>query len=169
MHLPSTTVELLDALKARRGLTSDYQLYKALGWHQTTVSSYRCGKTSMTGAHAIRIADELELPRAYVLACMEAERERNGEVASVWRELAAKLRRAAAAVILIALAAGLFPAKSYAAQAVMSAPAHLTQQDGLYIMRIVRRCLKALKKPLQALERLLQSVTRVSGQPLQLA
>jgi hypothetical protein len=102
MSIPSTTVEFLDALKAHKGLSTDYQLFKAMGWKQGTVSSYRCGKTCMSGPHAIRVADELSLPRAYVLACMSAERENNTEVAGVWQEIANRFR-GAAAIILIAL------------------------------------------------------------------
>jgi len=105
MQIPATTVEFLDALKAHRGLSTDYQLFKSMGWKQGTVSNYRCGKTAMTGSHAIRVADELGLPRAYVLACMEAERERNTEVAGVWQEIANRFR-GAAAIILIAVAGG---------------------------------------------------------------
>lgn len=102
MQVPATTVEFLDALKARKGWTSDYQLWKALGWKQTTVSSYRNGRAAIAGKHAIRIADELGLPRAYVLACAEAERENNADVAGIWREIANRFR-GAAAIILIAL------------------------------------------------------------------
>lgn len=133
MTIPSTTVEFLDLLKAEKGLSTDYQLFKALGWKQGTMSSYRCGRTSMSGPHAIRVADELHLPRAYVLACMEAERERNGEVATVWRELARRLRHVAAAIILIA-AALLTPIEKAYAQADDPNTGALVQVRMLYIM-----------------------------------
>lgn len=100
MQVPTKTVEFLDAMKARRGLTSDYQLFKALGWKQTTLSSYRCGRTAMSGPHALKVADELGLPHAYVVACMQAERENNRDVARVWQSIAEHFRGAAASVLL---------------------------------------------------------------------
>ncbi|MGH7144763.1 MAG: hypothetical protein ACREJ2_11645 [Planctomycetota bacterium] len=125
MHqCPTITVEFLDALKARRGFTSDYQLWKFLGWTHTTMSNYRVGRSAaMCAAHAIRIADELEISRAYVLACMEAERERNDQVARVWRDLARALQ---------------------GAEAVAAAGACATQHHVIYIMRTwLRRILEA--------------------------
>lgn len=134
MQAPLTTVQFLDALKSLKGLATDYQLHKAMGWHQTTVSSYRCGKSSISSAHAIRVADELGLPRAYVLTCMEAERENNDQVAGVWRELAHRLR-SAAAIILIVLGLLLPGPKAEATQAVAAVSADLTSLSGIYIMR----------------------------------
>lgn len=43
----TTTSELLDAAKASMGLTSDYQLAKALDWPFTTMSNYRTGRNAM--------------------------------------------------------------------------------------------------------------------------
>lgn len=43
----TTTPELLDAAKTAMGLTSDYQLAKALQWPFTTVSNYRTGRNAM--------------------------------------------------------------------------------------------------------------------------
>ncbi|HZT04327.1 MAG TPA: hypothetical protein VFA39_18920 [Steroidobacteraceae bacterium] len=134
MKVPATTVEFLDALKAQKGLTSDYQLWKALGWKQATMSSYRCGRTAMSGAHAIRIADELTLPRAYVLACMEAERENDDQVADVWQELARRLK-GAAAIILIALLFG-GGAKNAIAAGVSAPSSAIGASRSLYIMLI---------------------------------
>lgn len=138
MHIPSTTVEFLDALKDRRGFTSDYQLWKFLDWKQTTMSNYRTRGSAMSGAHAVRIADELALPRAYVLACMEAERERNDQVARVWRELAAMLRRSAAAVILISLGIGAFTRSAGAAE-LLALPGHAGATPDIYSVKSRRR------------------------------
>lgn len=103
MANPLTTVEILDRLRSARGWTSDYQLWKALGWKQTTVSKYRVGDSTLSRAHAIRAADELGLPRAYLVACVELEREHQGDdVRAVWREIAERFR-SAAAIILIAV------------------------------------------------------------------
>ncbi len=146
MQIPSTTVEFLDLLKARKGLTSDYQLFKSMGWAQTTVSKYRVGGRVMSPSHALQVADELGLPRAYLLACMEAERERDDQVAGVWQDLARRLKHAAA-IILIVLGLLLPGPKAEAAQAVAAVPVNLTSATGIYIMR---SCLGRLLERLRA-------------------
>ncbi|MDE2469468.1 MAG: helix-turn-helix transcriptional regulator, partial [Bradyrhizobium sp.] len=87
MQVPSTTIEFLDALKAKRGWTSDYQLWKGMGWKQTTVSSYRSGRAAIAGRHAVQIAEELGLPHAYVLACGNIEREKDPGVSRAWKAI----------------------------------------------------------------------------------
>lgn len=102
MGNPLTTREFLDALKQKHGWSSDYRLGKYLGWKQGTVSTYRTGRSTLGQEHAVRIADELELDRGYVLACMEAERAgtRSEILRETWRRVAQRMR--GAAVILIA-------------------------------------------------------------------
>lgn len=90
--IPSTMFEFLDAVKVSKGLTSDFQLYKAMRWNQAAISGWRQGRTLMSAPYGIRIADELRIPRPYVLACLEAERERDPVVADVWREIAQRYR-----------------------------------------------------------------------------
>ncbi len=55
------TVELLEMVKARYSLTSDYQLAKKLGVTSARVSNWRCGKNSMDWDIAFQIADLLEI------------------------------------------------------------------------------------------------------------
>jgi predicted transcriptional regulator len=43
----TATAALLDTARNRLGLTSDYQLANALGWPNSTVSSYRTGRRAM--------------------------------------------------------------------------------------------------------------------------
>lgn len=101
-----TTVDLLDRVKSHRGFTSDYQLWKALGWKQSTVSGYRVGRTTLSRAHALRLASEVGLAPEYVLACIELERETDAAVRATWQSIAAKFRRQAASIVLGALALG---------------------------------------------------------------
>ena len=105
-----TTIELLDRLKAAKGLKSDYQLFKYLGWKQTTLSSYRIGRSRFGRAHAMRIADELALPREYVLACVELERETEPAARGAWQSIAQAFRGAATITLIAcgALFAGTF-------------------------------------------------------------
>lgn len=91
---PQGTAGLLDTLRHEKGLTSDYQLARHLHVPQTTISNYRNKKSFPDEVMACRIADELGLPRAYVLACVaaeRAERAKNNDVAETWRDLAKKM------------------------------------------------------------------------------
>lgn len=135
---PSKTVEFLDALKALRGWSSDYRLGKELGFTHQTVTHYRTGRTCMSARHAIRVADALALPRAYVLACMAAEREKDQEVRAAWDSALVMFRRFAA-VILLALLCNTVPLKTAAAQGVNVSPEPHFFHCHIYIMRRLAR------------------------------
>lgn len=97
---PRTTVEFLDALKARYSLTSDYKLFKFLGVTQSTVSNYRIGKTYLNDEIALKVAAQLELAPGYVLACIHEERTKSQPVKAAWHQVA----RALAPAVLVFLA-----------------------------------------------------------------
>ncbi|GAB1620596.1 helix-turn-helix domain-containing protein [Agarivorans albus] len=73
-----TTLDLLEGLKARRALTSDYQAAKYLGVTHQSVSKWRNGQ-SMSEELAFKIADELGLDAeivAFSLLLEKAKSER---------------------------------------------------------------------------------------------
>ncbi len=83
-----TTRSLLDALKIKLNLRSDYALAKYLGVTTVTMSRWREGKNFGDG-NAVRVADLLGLSRAYVVACMHAQSaEQDTETSGVWRQIA---------------------------------------------------------------------------------
>lgn len=97
------TVDLLDALKARHNLTSDYQLAKFLGVKQSTISNYRTGRTCLDDEMALRVADALSVNPLYVIAVAHAERadrQANEQVQSLWEAIAKKAAGAAVSVLL---------------------------------------------------------------------
>lgn len=68
---------------------------------------------------AIKVADELGMPHAYVVACIELEREKSEPVRRVWKAIAETFAGKAAAVILSCLLlAGLVPNQAHAGTAV---------------------------------------------------
>lgn len=79
--------QLLDAVKARHNLRSDYALAKFLGVTKSTASNWAAGVTSPDDMVALRIADELELDQAYTLALVHANRHKYGNAVHVWIEL----------------------------------------------------------------------------------
>lgn len=87
-----TTQDFLDALKIRLNLRSDYALGKHMGVTSMTMSRWRAGG-AFSDDNAIRVADLLEIPRAYVIACMGAQNsEPDTESSGVWRQIADAFR-----------------------------------------------------------------------------
>jgi hypothetical protein len=97
-----TTVQLLDALRAKLNLRSDYALGKYLGVTQMTVTRWRQGG-SLSDDNAIRFAHLLDLSPAYVLACMGAQRcEEDTEASGTWRQIADAFKDKVAVAVLLA-------------------------------------------------------------------
>lgn len=96
-----TTVEFLDAVRVKRGLTSDNQLAIFLGCTRQAISGYRYKRTFLDDEIAMRVADTLDIDPAFVLACVHAERERNLEVRAVWERIANLSMGVAAALMVV--------------------------------------------------------------------
>lgn len=98
-----TTIDFLDALKERHGLTSDYAVAKKLGITTAAVSKWRNGKDYLGDTTAIRVGNLLEIDPAYVVACAHAERAKQDAEKALWQGLAARLLPAGASRICIML------------------------------------------------------------------
>ena len=81
------TLQLLDAVKKRHGITSDYALAKILGAPQPTISSYRCGRRIIDDDMALTIAQELDIDPLVVIAAANAERAKTPEIRARWMSL----------------------------------------------------------------------------------
>lgn len=86
----NTTIELLDAVKARRGLASDYALAKVLGVTQQAVSGYRAGNSAISDDVALTVAEILQLHPLQVIAAANAERAKTAEQKARWTALMEK-------------------------------------------------------------------------------
>lgn len=95
-----TAIEYLDQVRAHLGLTSDYQLARALQVTPSSISHLRKRHTSFDGRTALRVAELLGIDAAEVLTAAHAEREKRPEVRAVWERVAHKL----AACVLLGLA-----------------------------------------------------------------
>lgn len=92
-----TTNELLDAVKAKHSITSDYKLAQHLKLTDAAIAHYRKGRSMLDDRVAMRVADALGVAGEYVLASIHAERaEKAGEdgLALTWRNVAEKFRAA---------------------------------------------------------------------------
>jgi len=83
-----TTIELLDGLKARRNIPSDYKLAKYLGITQQAVSKLRNG-ASMSEEMAFAIADDLEMDAELVVLSILLEKAKNERTKSILKKLVA--------------------------------------------------------------------------------
>jgi transcriptional regulator with XRE-family HTH domain len=103
-----TTTELLEAAKARQGISSDYRLAQILGVGRTAIANYRAGRSSPDDAVCIKLAELTGHDAGIVAVWMQAERSRDQSSRSMWEGIAARLERAGlAAVAAVVLAVGL--------------------------------------------------------------
>ena len=96
-----TSQDLLNRVRAKHG-TSWYGLIKLMGVHKNTVYSWKGGHTALDRKFAPRVAELLDEPAEYVLACLEGEREQSAEVLKLWRRIAERFR-STASILLVAL------------------------------------------------------------------
>lgn len=92
------TADLLDQVKARHGLPSDYALAKFMQWTTQRVSMYRHGARALGEGPALQVAAALDVEPGYVLAIVAAERAESDEGRRAWERAAARLSIAAGAV-----------------------------------------------------------------------
>lgn len=117
----STTLDFLDAVKARHSIASDYKLAKVIGASKQTISSYRNGKSAMEDSIVLRVADLLDEDPAVMLAAVHAERAKRPEEKAAWRSIMERLGGAAACALLgLALVS---PSPSQASQPAPEKPA----------------------------------------------
>lgn len=138
-----TTLELIELAKqqlaAKHGLDlpmSDYRLSKLMGIRQTTISSWRVGRSHIGTEFAVRFAEACDLPAEYVYACVQRERADNADEISLLERIAAAFKetKVAALVFAVMVAAGMSfaPAGNQAVAAVSA-------DNTLPIMRPRRR------------------------------
>lgn len=84
------TIEYLDAVKAKRGISSDYALAKALGVGQSAIIGYRASRTTINDDTALAIAQILELNPLVVIATANAERAKTPEQRARWSSVMEK-------------------------------------------------------------------------------
>lgn len=107
-----TTVQYLDALKARLGLPSDYAAAQVLGVTRAAVSKYRLGRSVFDERVAINVAELLSLDPLEVIAACKAESAPDLHIRRVWENAWGKATGAAVTTALAACIVGLAAAPS---------------------------------------------------------
>jgi len=95
-----TTNDLLDELKRKHELTSDYQLCQLLAWPTGRMSIYRAGRRVMDDATGLQFAELLELEPGEVLLWLHAERAEKLNQPDVVKALKSAARVLAKAAML---------------------------------------------------------------------
>ena len=85
-----TTIEFLDAVKAKLGIESDYALAKRLGFPLSTVSNYRTGRRVLDDDAALSVANVLDVHPFVVIASANAERAKTPEQRERWSSVMEK-------------------------------------------------------------------------------
>ena len=127
--MAKTTVEFIDAIRAKHNLPSDYAAKKLLSVSRATISNYRTGKQFFDDAVALRAAELLDLSPGHVLACIHEERAKRPQVKAAWHQVA----RALAPSLLVFLAGAL------GATPQISQGSGLVRDVAMYIMSNRRR------------------------------
>lgn len=112
---------LLDAVKARLNLSSDYALAKHFECNQESIRKMR--ERGLSDERALQCATLLDLSAGEVLASIRAERAKNPEVKAVWQKVAESMRSALGMVTAATVAALLF--LSHAQPAIASVASQL--------------------------------------------
>jgi hypothetical protein len=136
------TVEYLDAVKKKLGISSDYALQAPLGVKKQSVSNYRNGRSGFDSRVAMRVAQILGLEPLVVIADMEIERAATPEVEDFWKQIARKV--ALVSVITIVTGNGVLPSPAGAA------PVTEVARVGCVLCQIARKALLLLTAAIAA-------------------
>lgn len=79
-----TTIQFLDAVKAKVGIESDYALAKRLGFPFSTMSNYRTGRRILDDDAALSVALALGIHPFEVIAAANVERAKTPEQRARW-------------------------------------------------------------------------------------
>jgi hypothetical protein len=94
-----TTRDLLERLRAKHA-SSWWGLSKIIPASESTVNNWKHGRSAIGREYVTRIAELLDEPAEYVLACVEHEREQDAGARKLWQRIAAKFRSHAASILL---------------------------------------------------------------------
>ena len=97
------SADFLDAVRAKHGLTSDYQVHKFLRIAQSRVSMYRTGRREFDSKTCHLVANALDVDPAWVMVEIQVERANRTEDRDAWQRVA-DLVKVASVVSVLALA-----------------------------------------------------------------
>lgn len=85
-----TTVEYLEAVKAKLALPSDYALAKVLGVTHTSIIQYRNGRSALGIETSMKLGEILGLDGHAIYAHGQIERAKKPEISDFWKAVSEK-------------------------------------------------------------------------------
>lgn len=117
--------QLLDSIKSRHSIPSDYKLAAFLGVVPGAVKHWRHGRSLPDARVAARIATELEMDPDVLVAELEAHRAQSDETRALWQRIATRLQAGAVHSALLAVLVALgFTTTTPSAHATVTEPSH---------------------------------------------
>jgi transcriptional regulator with XRE-family HTH domain len=99
-----TTNELLDQVKTKLGLPSDYKLAQVLDISKSAITNYRKQTTHPDQAVCLRIAEILEVDPDVILCNVQAERTKDETLSTQWARIAERLEGLSSTALALFLA-----------------------------------------------------------------
>jgi plasmid maintenance system antidote protein VapI len=145
-----TSLDLLNRLRARHDDASWYRLAKIIEASESTVNNWKHGRSAIGREYVTRIAELLEEPAEYVLACVEHEREQDAGARKLWRRIAERFR-STASILLVGLALLTVAGKASAADVGVVLGWDLSNTQSIhyaqfraYLRRLLRKLMRCL-------------------------
>lgn len=104
-----TTNQLLNKVKSRLEITSDYRLAKVLGCRASAIYGYRAGRSRLDESMCLKVAELLNEPAGAILAEVAAERAKRPEIRKAWETAARAAAAGATALFLLVFVGGWLP------------------------------------------------------------
>lgn len=86
----SASTEVLDSVKSRLGLTSDYALAKAVDWKPAQISNVRTNRRPLTEDQLAQLAEISPFDVLHALARIKAEYAKTPRLRQTWARIAEK-------------------------------------------------------------------------------
>lgn len=100
-----TVNQLLDAIKEKHGLKSDYKLALFLGVREQSIGNYRHERTLPDASASAKIAAALDMDADLLTVQIEAMRAKTDDARQLWQRVAQRLQMGFANVKMLALVA----------------------------------------------------------------
>lgn len=133
-----TVSQVLDRIKEKHQLKSDYALAKQTGISEQVLAHWRRGRSYPDECSCVRLAQHVDLDVDVFIAACNAARSRDPVAREAWERIAQRLLSTLSAVIFsVGLAAFFVAPDAHAAELGGTTPQHYTTGDFLYIVSCV--------------------------------
>jgi hypothetical protein len=140
-----TSLDLLNRIRARHDDASWYRLARIIQTSESTVNNWKHGRSAIGREYVTRIAELLEEPAEYVLACVEHEREQDAGARKLWKRIAERFR-SPASILLVALGLMTVHGKASAAAVSVELVGELSNPHSIHYAQLGTRRRRRLRK-----------------------